>query len=74
MESTSERHLDVLNPATQDIVARVPVTTPREFEAAVAAAKDAFPAWRATPLPTRTRVMLKLQDLIRANMVRGHAC
>jgi malonate-semialdehyde dehydrogenase (acetylating)/methylmalonate-semialdehyde dehydrogenase len=46
---------------------RTPRATPSEFAAAVAAAKAAFPAWRDTPLPTRQRVMLKLQALIRAH-------
>ena len=55
--------------ATQEVVSRLPEATPAEFNAAVQAAKDAFPKWRNTPLPTRSRIMLKLQELIRANMV-----
>lgn len=58
--------------ATQDVVSRVPQTTEAEFEAAVAAAKAAFPAWRSTPVSVRQRVMLKLQHLIRENMVCAH--
>lgn len=54
--------------ATQEVVSRVPETTPAEFQAAVDAAKAAFPAWRATAVPTRARVFLKLQQLIRENM------
>lgn len=57
--------------ANQDVLAKLPLTTQTEFEAAVAAAKAAFPKWRATPVPTRARVMLKFQELIRANMVGG---
>ena len=59
--------------ATQEIIARLPETTGEEFEAAIGAARDAFPAWRQTPVPTRARVMLKLQQLIRENMVRAAA-
>lgn len=55
--------------ATQEVVSRLPETTAAEFNAAVAAAKAAFPAWRATPVPSRQRVMLKFQELIRANWV-----
>lgn len=55
--------------ATQEVVSRLPLTTAAEFNAAVQAAKDAFPAWRATPVPVRQRVMLKFQELIRANWV-----
>jgi hypothetical protein len=57
--------------ATQEVISRLPETTGEEFEAAVGAARDAFPAWRRTPVPTRARVMLKLQQLIRENMVRA---
>jgi len=56
--------------ATQTVLSKLPLTTPSEFDAAVAAAKAAFPAWRDTPVPTRARVMLKLQQLIRENWVR----
>lgn len=56
--------------ATQDVVSRVPQTTSAEFEAAVAAARDAFPAWRRTPVSVRQRVMLRLQHLIREHTVR----
>lgn len=35
------------------------------------AAKDAFPKWRNTPVSTRARVMLKLQQLINEHMVGG---
>lgn len=54
--------------ATQEVVSRVPETTPAEFQAAVDAAAAAFPAWRSTAVPTRARVFLKLQQLIRESM------
>lgn len=56
--------------ATQALLCRVPITTPSEFDAAVQSAKEAFPKWRDTAMPTRARVMFKFQELIRANMVR----
>ena len=55
--------------ATQEVVSRLPQTTEREFNAAVQAAKDAYPTWRNTALPTRSRVMFKFQELIRRHMV-----
>lgn len=55
--------------ATQEVVSRIPLTTADEFRAAVDAAKTAFPGWRSTPVTARQRVMLKYQELIRANMV-----
>lgn len=54
-------------------MSRLPETTSAEFDAAVAAAKAAFPAWRRTAVSQRARVMLKLQQLIRENMVRPRA-
>ncbi|KAK4438080.1 Methylmalonate-semialdehyde dehydrogenase [acylating], mitochondrial [Sesamum alatum] len=68
IDSQSSTFIDVLNPATQEVVSRVPLTTKEEFKSAVAAAKEAFPSWRNTPITTRQRVMFKLQELIRKNM------
>lgn len=67
-ESRAKEWIDVVNPATQEVVSRVPKTTSEEFEEAVLSAKAAFPKWRSTPVGTRARVMLKLQELIRRDM------
>lgn len=55
--------------ATQQVLSKLPLTTSAEFNAAVQSAKEAFPKWRDTPIPTRVRVMLKFQQLIREHMV-----
>ncbi|KAG2328800.1 hypothetical protein Bca52824_011528 [Brassica carinata] len=68
VDSQASSHIDVINPATQEVVSQVPLTTNEEFKAAVSAAKQAFPSWRNTPITTRQRVMLKFQELIRKNM------
>uniref|UniRef100_A0A5B7BP66 methylmalonate-semialdehyde dehydrogenase (CoA acylating) n=1 Tax=Davidia involucrata TaxID=16924 RepID=A0A5B7BP66_DAVIN len=60
--------IDVINPATQEVVSQVPLTTYEEFKAAVSAAKQAFPSWRNTPVTTRQRIMFKLQELIRRDI------
>lgn len=65
LDSKTSEWIDVHDPATQRAVARTPRATEAEFGAAVAAAARAFPKWRATPLPARQRVMLRLQALIR---------
>lgn len=67
VESQSE-HIDVINPANQNVVSRVPKTSAATFQKAVAAASAAFPGWRDTPISVRQRVMLRLQQLIRENM------
>ncbi|XP_057825420.2 methylmalonate-semialdehyde dehydrogenase [acylating], mitochondrial [Cryptomeria japonica] len=68
LDSQAQEWIDVINPATQDVVSRVPLTTADEFQAAVNAAKQAFPAWKNTPVTTRQRIMFKLQELIRRDM------
>src|SRR3989454_11248897 len=65
-KSTQWRH--IVNPATQETLARVPLATADELSAAVDAAKAAFPAWRKTPIGQRARVFLKYQQLIRDNI------
>jgi malonate-semialdehyde dehydrogenase (acetylating) / methylmalonate-semialdehyde dehydrogenase len=66
---TSEWH-DVVNPATQEVLAQVPFATDSEIDAAVASAKAAFKTWKNTPLAARARIMLKLQALVREHMSR----
>ncbi|GFR48792.1 hypothetical protein Agub_g10740 [Astrephomene gubernaculifera] len=68
VDSATDKWIGVHNPATQDVLSHLPLTTKSEFDSAVSAAAEAFPRWRATPVPTRVRVMFKFQELIRANM------
>lgn len=68
VESTTTEWRDVINPATQEVLARVPFATPEEIDAAVASAKAAFKTWRFTPIGVRARIFLKYQQLIRENM------
>ena len=70
IESQTNEWHDVVNPATQEVLAQVPFATDSEIETAVAAAKMAYKTWKNTPLAARARIMLKLQDLIRAHMSR----
>lgn len=67
VESKTDRWIDVKNPATQEVVTRVPEATQAEMEAAVAAAADAFKTWGQTPVSTRQRVMFRFQQLIQEN-------
>eukprot|EP00611_Tribonema_gayanum_P019915 TRINITY_DN3544_c0_g1_i2.p1 TRINITY_DN3544_c0_g1~~TRINITY_DN3544_c0_g1_i2.p1 ORF type:complete len:187 (-),score=19.04 TRINITY_DN3544_c0_g1_i2:134-694(-) len=66
--SKSSKLIDVRDPATQELVCRVPESSDAEMAAAVRAAAEAFPAWRNTAVQARQRVMFKLQALIRDNM------
>ncbi len=64
VESKSTEILDVVNPATTEVIGRVPLSTSDEVRAAIKAAKDAFPEWRETPPLTRARYMFRLKDLM----------
>ncbi|WP_395474037.1 CoA-acylating methylmalonate-semialdehyde dehydrogenase, partial [Pseudomonas aeruginosa] len=68
VESKTQQWRDVVDPATQEVLARVPFATQDEMNAAVAAAQDAFKTWRKTPIGARARIFLKYQQLIRENM------
>ncbi|MEH6368410.1 MULTISPECIES: CoA-acylating methylmalonate-semialdehyde dehydrogenase [Pseudomonas] len=68
VESKTSQWRDIVNPATQEVLARVPFATPDEMNAAVASAKEAFKTWRKTPIGARARIFLKYQQLIRENM------
>ena len=61
-------YFESINPATQQVLAQVAAGGEAEVDAAVAAAKAAFPAWAATPAPQRARLMRRLGELITAHV------
>ncbi len=67
VRSKTNTWVDVLNPATQEVVAKVPFATLEEVDAAVANAKVAFNSWRKVSLAKRQAIMLKFQHLVREN-------
>lgn len=67
---TSGRTADVYNPATGEVVRQVALASAAELDAAVQAAKAAFPAWAATPALRRARVMFRFKELIDRDMDR----
>lgn len=68
VESKTKEFFDVHNPATNEVVTRVPLATQDEMEAAVAAANEAFTSWSQASVLTRQQVMFKYQQLIRENI------
>lgn len=62
--SDSGRSGVVWNPATGEPRARVDFASNEDVDRAVAAAKAAFPAWRATPLSRRAEAMFRLRHLV----------
>jgi malonate-semialdehyde dehydrogenase (acetylating)/methylmalonate-semialdehyde dehydrogenase len=63
----SGRRGPVFNPATGDVAREVDFASVEEVDAAVASAKAAFPAWRATSLSKRTEVMFRIRNLVEAH-------
>jgi 5-carboxymethyl-2-hydroxymuconic-semialdehyde dehydrogenase len=61
-------YFETINPATQEVLAEVAEGGEAEVNAAVAAAKAAFPAWAATPAPQRARLLRRLGELIAAHV------
>jgi malonate-semialdehyde dehydrogenase (acetylating)/methylmalonate-semialdehyde dehydrogenase len=67
IESRSDEILDVVNPATQNVISKVPMSTANEVNAAIKAAKDAFPEWRTTTPLARVRCLFRLKELLEEN-------
>ncbi|HKR87709.1 MAG TPA: 5-carboxymethyl-2-hydroxymuconate semialdehyde dehydrogenase [Phenylobacterium sp.] len=57
---------EVTEPATGQVIGQALDATPAEVDAAVAAAKGAFPAWAATPGAERRKILHRIADLIEA--------
>jgi len=70
VESKTTEWQDIVNPATQQVLAKVPFATADEVNAAIDAAHQAFQTWKLTPIGARMRIMLKLQALIREHSKR----
>ncbi|MEX1156517.1 MAG: aldehyde dehydrogenase family protein, partial [Chloroflexota bacterium] len=61
---TSGRSGPVYNPATGEVAREVDFASVEEVDAAVAAAKAAFPAWRATSISKRTEILFRIRNLV----------
>ena len=64
---TGSASFEVLNPATEKVIARVPNATREDLDRAVAAAHKAFPAWAATPIAERKAKLQELANAVFAN-------
>jgi malonate-semialdehyde dehydrogenase (acetylating)/methylmalonate-semialdehyde dehydrogenase len=63
-DSPTSEWRDVVNPATGEVIASVPMADAAEVNAAVEAAAAAFPAWRRTPPEDRIQPLFKLKMLL----------
>ena len=64
----SGAYIDDIGPATGEVIARIPDSDARDVDAAVRAANAAFPAWSRTPVAERSKLLLRLADLIEQNL------
>jgi malonate-semialdehyde dehydrogenase (acetylating) / methylmalonate-semialdehyde dehydrogenase len=67
-KSSATEFFHVTNPASGELIARTPVSTGADVEAAVQAAAAAFPAWRRTPPGERIQYLFKLKVLLEENI------
>jgi malonate-semialdehyde dehydrogenase (acetylating)/methylmalonate-semialdehyde dehydrogenase len=63
-ETRATEYMPVKNPATQEVLAEVPLSTPEDVDAAVRAAAAAFPSWRRTVPEERIQYLFKLKHLL----------
>lgn len=64
----SANFIDNVNPATGEIIGKIPDSNERDVNEAVAAAASAYPSWSATTVEERFRILNKIADLIDANL------
>ncbi|CAM4493762.1 malonate-semialdehyde dehydrogenase (acetylating)/methylmalonate-semialdehyde dehydrogenase [Paenibacillus endophyticus] len=64
VEASTSAAEAVVNPATEETLANVPLSTKEDVDKAVIAAKAAFQSWSKTPVPKRARVLFKYQQLL----------
>ena len=67
-ESKTDVWYDLHNPSTGEVTGYAPCCTNDEVLEAIAAAKAAYPAWRATPAIKRAQILYKVRDLIIEHM------
>ncbi|WP_309088581.1 CoA-acylating methylmalonate-semialdehyde dehydrogenase [Domibacillus sp.] len=64
VDSLSSQTETVVNPATGEEIAQVPLSTKEDVDRAVQAASEAFKTWSQTAVPKRARVLFKYQQLL----------
>lgn len=67
VEAEGTESLDVTNPATREVLARVPISSKEDVDKAVKAANEAFQTWKKTPVPKRARILYKYHYLLTEN-------
>ncbi|KRZ06272.1 putative methylmalonate-semialdehyde dehydrogenase [acylating], mitochondrial [Trichinella zimbabwensis] len=69
VESSTTEWIDLTNPATNEVISKVPMTTKSEMQRAVESCKKAFKSWSNTSIITRQQKIFNLAQLIRRDKV-----
>ncbi|MDU8927684.1 gamma-aminobutyraldehyde dehydrogenase [Alisedimentitalea sp. MJ-SS2] len=67
-EAGTEMTETVLNPRTGEVILQMPEASPEQIDSAVAAAREAFPAWSRTTPGERSAILLAIADAVDANL------
>ncbi len=70
VEPAGGKYLDNIEPATGKPYSQVPDSDARDVELAVAAAEKAFADWSRTPAADRSRILLRIADLIERDLAK----
>ena len=68
IEPNVAKTIDVVNPATGELLAQTPICEQGDVNAAANAAAEALPSWRVTPAQERIQYLFNLRDLMKANL------
>ena len=69
VDSKTDKWINNYNPATNELISRVPCATAEEMDAALQGAQDAFPGWKDRSILSRQQIMFQFRDLIRKHWV-----
>ncbi len=68
VDASSLRTLDVISPIDGNLLSKVPMSTAKDLDNAVKAAKAAFPAWSKTPIKERVQVFFRYKYLLEKHL------
>ena len=64
VESLGTQSVDVINPATKELIIKCPLGTKKDVDNAVIAGKEAYKSWRQTPVIDRVQILFRLKTLL----------
>src|SRR5882757_7217359 len=68
VDSSSLKSLDVISPVDGNLLSKVPMSAAKDLDAAVKAAKSAFPGWSKTPIKERVQVFFRYKYLLERHL------